>query len=212
MATSDAGHRRDDAVGDAHEWMTLSDDLLAGLVHALNNRVTAMAACAELLALGERHVAADGLLPAEVTQLQRTSALISLLPARVAAAEALELMPVLEDAIALHAHHHRLRNVECAVARNGVLQPVRAPRWALLRLLLLVVHAAKSTAAEQRRERTTLHLSGDEARVILRAITAEDAGDYAAAMARRCGAALEREEAELALTLPSLAEVRRRER
>ncbi len=212
MSTNDRNHAHEGVLPGVHEWMALSDDLLAGLVHALNNRVTAMTACAELLTLGDRQVASDGLLPAEVVRLQRTSALISLLPARETPAEATELAVVLEDAVALHAHHPQLRTVECTVERSGPRQAVRAPRWALLRLLTLLVHAAKSAAGAERLERATLHLFGDDARVALRAISREGVGDYAAAMVERCNGVLEHEGDELTIVLPSLAEVRRRER
>jgi hypothetical protein len=83
-------------------------------------------------------------------------------------------------------------------------------RWTLLRLLLLVVHAAKGAAEAARRERVTLYLTGDTASVTLRVFAAGD-GVHAAALAERCGGALAHVGDELRLTLPSLTEVRRRE-
>jgi hypothetical protein len=202
---------REESATDADDWQSLSDDLLAGLVHGLNNRVTAMSVCAELIALGDSQMVSGGMLTAEVERLHRASALIALLSARNPTAEALEIAPVLEDAIALHAQHPRMRAIECVVERSSELQPLRAPRWALLRLLLLVVHAAKGAAEEQRREHATLYLRGDADSVTVRALTRGDGGTYAAAIASRCGGVLMREGGELALTLPSLREVRRRE-
>jgi hypothetical protein len=196
---------------DAAEWLSLCDELLAGLVHGLNNRVTALSVCAELIALGDGQMASSGALTVEVGRLQRASALIALLPARNPAAEALEITPVLDDAIALHAQHPRMRAIECVVELSGELQPLRVPRWALLRLLLLVVHAAKRAAGDERRERVTLYLAGDADSVTVRALTRGDGGAYAAAMASRCGGALTGEAEKLVLTLPSLREVRRRE-
>jgi nitrogen-specific signal transduction histidine kinase len=201
---------RESATG-AEEWLSLSDELLAGLVHGLNNRVTAMRVCAELLTFGDDQMASGGVLAAEVDRLQRVSALIALLPARNPVAEALEIAPVLDDAIALHAQHPRMRAIECVVERSGELQPLRVPRWALLRLLLFVVHAAKGAAGDERREHVTLYLAGDADSVTVRALTRGDGGVYAAAMASCCGGVLTREAEKLALTLPSLGEVRRRE-
>jgi hypothetical protein len=195
------------------EWLSLSDDLLAGLVHALNNRVTALSVFAELINLGDNQLASAGLLATEVERLQRATALLAMLPARHQAPEALELGPVLDDAIALHAQHPRIRAIECVVERSGELPPVRAARWVLLRLLLLVVHAAKGAAAAVRRERATLYLTGDAESVTLRAFTGDDEGGaYGAALAARCGGMLAWAGEDLALTLPSLTEVRRREK
>jgi C4-dicarboxylate-specific signal transduction histidine kinase len=193
------------------EWLSLSDDLLAGLVHALNNRVTALSVFAELVALGDSQIASSGLLATEVGRLQRLSTLIAMLPARNQAAEALEVDPVLDDAIALHAQHPRIRAIECMVERSGELPPLRAARWALLRLLLLVVHAAKEAAEAARRARVTLYLAGDADSVTLRVLALGGGGAHAAALAGRCGGVLLQVGDELQLTLPSLKEVRRRE-
>jgi hypothetical protein len=193
------------------EWLALSDDLLAGLVHALNNRVTALSVFAELTTLGDNQMASSGMLATEVARLQRLSTLLAMLPARRQAAEALEIDPVLDDAIALHAQHPRIRAIECVVERKGELPPLRAARWALLRLLLLVVHAAKGAAETAHGERVTLHLIGDANSLTLRVFALDSAGVHAQALAARCGGALEQVGDDLQLTLPSLAEMRRRE-
>jgi hypothetical protein len=197
---------------DSAEWLSLSDDLLAGLVHALNNRVTALSVFAELINQGDNQVTSGGVLATEVDQLQRVAALLAMLPARNQAAEALEVGPVLGDACALHAHHPRIRAMECVIERSGELPPVRADRWALLRLLLLVVHAAKGAAMAARRERVTLYLTGGADSLTLRAFSGNEGGGvYASALATRCGGTLRRAGGEIELTLPSLKEVRRRE-
>jgi hypothetical protein len=196
----------------AAEWLVLSDDLLAGLVHALNNRITALSVCAELASLGDAQMLADGVLLTEMSRLQRVGALIGFLPARGHAPEALELLPVLQDAIAIHANHPRMRSIECTAAPEGAMQPVRAPRWALLRLMLMFVDAAKGGAQDGRRDAVTIRLSSDERSVRLEAPARESEGAYAAAMASLCGGVLARDGEELLLTFPSLAELRRRER
>jgi hypothetical protein len=195
----------------AAEWLVLSDELLAGLVHALNNRVTALSVCAELAGLGDEQMLGEGTLQAEVARLQRASALVGLLPAR-GKPEALELGPVLSDAIEIHSHHPRMRAVEGVVEVEGTIEPVRVPRWALLRLLLIVLDAAKGAAQDAERTTATLRLTSDEQSVRVRAASREIEGAYAAEMAALCGGAMAREGADLVVSLPTLGELRRRER
>ncbi len=199
------------AVPGAADWLTLSDELLAGLVHALNNRVTALSVCAELASLGDEQMLGQGVLLDEVGRLQRAAALVGLLPAR-GHAEALEVAPVLADAIAIHSHHPRMRVVECTVDAQAGMQPVRVPRWAFLRLLLVMVDAAKGAALDAPNGTAILRLSSDDSVVRIRAVAREREGAYAIEMAALCNGVLTREGRELELCLPSLSEVRRRER
>lgn len=189
----------------------MSDELLAGLVHALNNRITALSVCLELAGLGDVDMLAGGVLHTEAARLQRAAALVGLLPAR-GLPEALEIGPVLGDAIAIHAHHPRARDVECVTETLGTLQPIRVPRWALLRALLLMVDAAKASASRGERRTVTIGLASDERTVRVHAPAVEHGGVYALEMASMCGGSLSHEGGELVLTLPSLLEVRRRER
>jgi C4-dicarboxylate-specific signal transduction histidine kinase len=150
-------------------------------------------------------------LAGEVARLQKSSALLALLPAR-GHAEALEIGPVLQDALAIHAHHPRVRAVECAVEIADATQPVRAPRWALLRVLLILVDAAKAGAQDAEDASAVVRVAGDAEVVRVRANAREAGGAYAVEMAALCGGTLSREKEELVLTLPSLTELRRRER
>jgi hypothetical protein len=195
----------------AAEWLTLSDELLVGLVHALNNRVTALSVCAELTEFGDREVLGDGVLLAEVARLQRAGALLGLLPAR-GQAEALEIAPVLHDAVAIHSHHPRSRTVRCAVEIIGTPQPVRVPRWALLRLLLIMIDAAKAVGRADERREVAIELSGDSETVRVRAPARLVESTYGVGMATLCGGVLAREGEELVLSLPSLTALRRDER
>jgi hypothetical protein len=195
----------------AAQWADLSDALLAGLVHMLNNRVTALSVCAELAALGDDEMIVGGVLTSEMQRLQQASALLGLLPSRPHPPEALELRPVLDDAIALHSHHPRTRLVPCDVGVESGMQPVRAPRWALLRLLLVIVDAAKSAASDGRRA-AGIRLTSDDRQSRVHALTPGDAGPYGAAMATLCDGALTRQGDELVLSLPTLRSLRERER
>jgi len=195
----------------AAQWAELSDALLAGLVHMLNNRVTALSVCAELATMGDAEMISGGVLMNEMKRLQQASALIGLMPSRPHKPEALELRPVLDDAISLHAHHPRTRLVACDVTLDSAMQPVRAPRWALLRLMLVLVDAAKEAAADSARS-ATMHLASDEQSALVRVSAPGDGGPYGAAMAALCGGQLARDGAELVLSLPTLLQLRQRER
>jgi len=194
----------------AAQWAELGDAVLAGLVHMLNNRVTALSVCAELATMGDQEMITGGVLTNEVSRLQRASALIGLLPARPHRPEALELRPVLEDALAIHAHHPRTRLVACDVVVDDTMQPVRAPRWALLRLMLVVVDAAKEAAAGDARS-VTIRLASDEQSASMRITAPGSGGPYGAVMAELCGGQLTRDADDLVLTLPSLRLLRQRE-
>jgi hypothetical protein len=174
--------------------------------------VTAISVCTELAVAGDAEAASSAMISAELQRLQRVCALLGQLPTRGAAPEALEVVPLLEDAIALHAHHQRLRSIECEIEGTAAVQPVRAPRWALLRLFLILVDVAKEAAVALGQTSVTLRLSGDERAVRLRARARLDLGVYGDAMAEACGATLGRDDEELVITLPSLLELRRAER
>ncbi len=195
----------------AAQWAALSDALLAGLVHMLNNRVTALSVCAELATMGDEQMLSSGVLTTEVRRMQAASALIGLLPSRPHPPEALELRPVLDSALEMHAHHPRTRLVECRVDVQDAMHPVRAPRWALLRLMLVLVDVAKDAVADSATP-ARFRLWSTEREVGLRVVTPSDGGPYGAEMAMTCGGMLTRDGDELVLTLPSLGALRQRER
>jgi hypothetical protein len=195
----------------AAQWAELSDALLAGLVHMLNNRVTALSVCAELATMGDQEMISGGVLTSEMQRLQRASALLGLLPSRPHLPEALELRHVLDDALALHAHHPRTRLVSCDVSVDGAMQPVRTPRWALLRLMLVLVDAAKDAAAKDSRG-ATVRLSSDERSARVHVLAPGDGGPCGAAMASLCDGELARNGDELVFSLPTLQSLRQRER
>jgi hypothetical protein len=193
------------------DWATISDDLLQGLIHALNNRVAALSAFLELARLGD---AVDPLaeLPGEITHLQGLSALFALLPERRTQAEALELSTALDDAIRLHEHHPRFRSERCEVRYEGAAIPVRAPRWALVRTLVMLLHAAKrDEGATGGRDAVSVVVRADEVTMSVRVTAAAASRDLIAA-AGLAGGSIAREAETLVFRLPSLAELRRRER
>ena len=200
--------------GDApvgEDWRTISEDLLKGLVHALNNRVAALSAFVELAKLGDEE---DPLtvLPAEIAQLHQVNALFGLLPQRTAEPEPLELRPVFDDALRLHEHHPRFRGASVSLTFEGAPAAVRAPRWALMRAIVMLVHAAKHHASSVHGAEAAIRVRGDDTTVGVRVRTHERSPGDLDALAAECGGRMARMNDELVLTMPSLRELRRRER
>jgi len=194
------------------DWPTLSNDLLQGLVHALNNRLSALGALMELARLRDDTVDPLTELPSEVAQLQGLTGLFALLPERRADAEALELSAALTDAVRLHEHHLRLRAERCEIRYEGTPAPVRAPRWALVRTLVMLVHAAKRSSEAERDNGAPIIVRTDESTVSVCVSTGADASPDLLAAGARAGGEFAREDDLLIFRLPSLAELRRRER
>jgi hypothetical protein len=195
------------------DWRTISDELLQGLVHALNNRVAALSAFVELAKLGDDEGDPLTVLPTEIAQLHRVNALFALLPERKAEAEPLDLRAVLDDAIQLHQHHPRLRGERVGVTFAGAPGAVRAPRWALVRALVMLLHAARRPGqSAQGSPETALRVLGDDASVSVHVTTAFAPSADLVALAARCGGEVSRTGDEIVLTLPSLRTLRRRER
>jgi hypothetical protein len=90
--------------------------------------------------------------------------------------------------------------------------PVRVPRWALLRLCLLMVDAAKRAGIAAHANSVTVRLSGDETIVRARIVSTEPLRAYAMSLAVLCGGVVRHAHGEVLLELPSLLEVRRREK
>ena len=192
-------------------WTTLFEDLLCGLVHAMNNRVTALGTFVELAMIDGESIEA-AVLREEIMRLHQVSAHVGVMAMRHSMVEALELRAVLELALIIHAHHPRLPSVPGTIAQSGLVLPVRVPRWALLRLLLLMVDAAKRAGEAAREEGVEVRLSGDEATVWAQIISAEPLGPDAESLAAACGGELTYAAGVCVLELPSLLELRRLER
>lgn len=193
------------------EWTELSGALLRGLVHTLNNRLTALSAFAELAGMGDEESTASRVMPAELERLHRLSAMLRLLALERTPPEALEPIPLADEALALYAHHPDARGVRHEIARVGASMPVRAPRWALVRLTLLLLDAGRRAAQSAGRDTALLRITSDAQAVTL------DAGGVALpaealAMARLCGATADADVAGGVVRLPSLLATRRRER
>lgn len=191
------------------EWVTLSEALTRGLVHAFNNRFTALSAYAELAAMGDEEFAPAHILPAELLRLQSLNHQLRLLVIDATTPESMEPGSVLDDAVALLAHHPRARTLPCEIVRTASLPPVRAPRWALLRLLMVMIEEARRSAETDGGDHVTLRIGAD-GDALLVAIDAPLTG-YTAAMASVCHADVSIDAGGVRVRFPSLAALRRRD-
>lgn len=212
----------------------IRDGVLRGIAHALSNRVAALSGVAGLVDFGD--LSAERLsraLGAEVAQLGALVELVRLVPADSRQrAEALELQAVLPQIVALHAMHPDLRDIPCTLAHDGRAAPVHLKRSALVYATLLLLDAAKRDAASN--GSVAVGYGGDPVSVTIvvesrRGPDPAGATDDATALRERISAVLsqldpvlaaevgpvtegESRGVRIALRLPTLAEVRRRER
>ncbi len=191
-------------------WSELFEDLLRGIVHAMNNRLTALSAFAELAAMDDDDVEIE-ILREEISRMSGASALVGLLVSR-GDAEALEVRPVLDSALDVHTYHPRARAIRCVVEQSVDVLPVRVARWALLRALLLFVDIAKREGEAARLASVSVRVTGDDRSVRVHVVARGAASADATRLAGLCGGRIETVGNELVLELPSLPELRRRER
>jgi hypothetical protein len=194
-------------------WTELADALVRGLAHALSNRVAALMA---LMDLGPGDLSADEsqLFPREIDRLQDINRLLKLLPADIhARVEAVLPRDVLSDAIALMSVHPRGKEIDfqLQIAND---QPVRVERWALLRLLLIILEAARESALARGAHRVDVSIGGDEQLVTVTALGSRfrAASDPIAELLVRTDAMFDASESALTLRLPTLVDIRRRGR
>ena len=137
------------------EWLDLVDQALQGLHHALNNRIGSLAALVELFQLGDLTADAASAdasvqsLATDLARLEDCSRMVRLLPRdTVAAEEPLILDDVLADVFVIHRFLHDLRDLQVTIVPTRYVEPVRVERWALVRVLTLLLHDAKHLAKQ----------------------------------------------------------------
>jgi hypothetical protein len=133
------------------EWLGLMDQALQGLHHALNNRIGALSALVELLRLDGLPSDGSGFdgLSAELARLEDCSRLVRLLSGdNLAGAEPLILDDVLADVFSIHRFLHAVRDVPVTIVPARFVEPVRVERWAVVRVLTLLLNDAKRLAAQ----------------------------------------------------------------
>ena len=131
------------------EWLDLVDHALQGLHHALNNRIGSLSALVELYQLGDLPPTGSGFdnLAADLTRLSDCNRVIRLLPRdSIVGEEALILDDVLADVLAIHRYLHDARDLQVTIVPTRYVEPVRVERWALVRVLTLLLADAKRLA------------------------------------------------------------------
>ena len=208
-------------------WLAVSDALLRGVGHAMNNRAAALSAVVQVLA-SEAEGPLEGALRAETERLQRAVELLRLLPRRWDA----EPEPVLVDdlmrsAIELLTLHSDLPETRYEWTSDGALPPILVEPSLLTHVLCLLGTVAARAAARTGARAVAFHGSstGDVVRVEIsvgegreggaeRAEAEErvHAGAAEALLARAGGSFRMETEGGLRMTfsLPTLAEARRR--
>lgn len=190
-------------------WLAASDGLVAGVHHALNNRVATMSALVQLASL-DPEPGPDALraLREELERLAGTLRLVGMLPRRPGEGPIpLQLPDLLPDVLALARQHRELRDVEVAVELPPGLPPVLAPETALAHALLALLVGAGAAARGRGAARAEVRVSADDRWVSLEAEPADPAG--LAALFAAAGGGAEAAGARMVARLPTLAEGRR---
>jgi len=133
------------------EWLDLVDHALQGVHHGLNNRIGSLSAVVELYQLGDLPSDGSGFasLAADLTRLTDCNRVLRLLPRdSIVGEEALILDDVLADVLAIHRYLHDARDVAVTIVPTRYVEPVRVERWALVRVLTLLLADAKRLAKE----------------------------------------------------------------
>lgn len=124
-------------------WLTVSDGLLAGVHHALNNRMAALTAVAQVLEsdLPRDHPLASAL-SGEAERLERTVSLLRALPRGRGAPEPVQLGDVLRTVVQLFGMHHAVRDVSCEVVEEPGILPLWIEPATLTHALLVLTTVA----------------------------------------------------------------------
>ena len=209
-------------------WLRLSDGLIGGIHHTINNRMAALGAAGQVLEadLPPGHPL-SGLLTGEVQRLETTVTLLRLLTEGDSEHQPIEISETLKDVQQLFAIHHSMRDIRLEITCEPGLVPLWAQTSLLLRTVMLCLVAA-TDRSHGRRGSVNLVVSGDssfvcievtrliqgdgdEGETVLGGIGAAGIGD----LAKKLGGTFDFEDVNgrvrVLLTLPTLLEVRRRE-
>jgi signal transduction histidine kinase len=128
----------------------LSDGLVTGAHHSLNNRLAALGGIVQILSL---ELPPDHRLRQPLEhELERMRESVATMAFLAGGDEGEDSQPIvvgdaLRDALTLYGLHHRLRDIPCDVEASGDLPPVRLPPARLARTLLMLMAAAARQAS-----------------------------------------------------------------
>jgi hypothetical protein len=197
------------------EWLALVDQALQGLHHALNNRIGSLSAVVELFQMGDGPTDGTGFdsLSADLARLEECNRVVRLLPKDPAAGEEpLILDDVLADVFAIHRYLHDVRDLDVTIVPARYVEPVRAERWALLRVLTMLLADAKRLAKQTNAVVRAASQSDEqwvriEFRIgspLVAEIPAATSGSYAGTLAASFGGTVTRSPGLVQLRLPTL--------
>lgn len=211
-------------------WLEVSDGLLRGLGHSLNNRLAALAALTQLAdgAGGMEMAAFRDALDSEAGRLERVIQLLRLLPSG-RAPYPVRIEEVLPQVLDLHRVHSEFPETEYEPFCADDVLPMRVEPSLLTRALLVFLTVAVRRVRAEGGTRVLLHCGGDERYTSVTARCGgvrpsegspeeRAEGAYLEATVELLarggleGAAVADEGADLVLRLPTLLETRRRER
>lgn len=195
------------------EWLELVDQVLFGLDHALNNRLGALRAFAELLRddVWRTTPAATDSVQKEVARLEETTSVVRLLARpRQPSETGLILEDVMTDAMRIQSMLYDVRDTPVDLVPGPPMEPVWSERSSLIRLLSVVLYALRRQARKSGSGGSLrLTTESDEQWARIRFVapvpTTESAvSEYAASIASSIGADWGSPDGYLELRLPTL--------
>lgn len=201
----------DPGAASSDEWLELVDQVLLGLDHALNNRLGALRAFAELLR--DDHwrttTAATESVQKEVMRLEETTSVVRLLARPKQPSETgLILEEVMADVVRIQSMLYAVRDTPISFVPGPPLEPVWSERSALIRLLsLLLYHFRRKAGGGALRVSTDS--DADWVRIAFKPAAPESEWEgtvsgYVASLAFSIGAELRPSAGQLEVRLPTL--------
>jgi hypothetical protein len=151
-------------------WRTVSESLLGGIHHALNNRVAALSAISQVLGAGMPDAGPIvASLRGEVNRLEQTVALISLLRrARSRNPEPVQLPELVASLTPLLPHHGDMKETEFVADPDPGVLPVLVERDQLTRVMLVLMTSVGLSAECAGGARVHVSYRGDADEVVTR--------------------------------------------
>lgn len=199
------------------EWVEIMEQALQGLHHALNNRIGSLSALVELYQMGDLPPDGSGFetLDSDLKRLEDCNRMVRLLPCDVfAGEEALILDDVLADVLAIHRYLHEVRELQVSIVPTRYVEPVRVERWALVRVLTLLLNDAKRlalrvgstvrAATTSDEQWVTVEFRVGPTPVDDRPMPSREGGRYSERLAESLGGTVDRRAGVVELRLPTL--------
>jgi|GEM_PF-5688718 len=202
-------------------WLVLAEELVLAVNHALANRMAALISLVRVLEYGDS--ATQPLLPVlqqEVERLERTTALLRILPREPGAPrEPVRLVDVIPDAIGLHILRGDARDLEIRSDVDADLPPVWGEPVAISHAVLAMLDALTTRRGDGEPIRISATVQHDTVGLLVGGGTADHGGigrEVVAELVRRAGGTLDPgddagEAGVLLARFPTLASIRREE-